>query len=213
MIVLYDHQNEEIETLNWVFNRKNINKIAYNYDAEVKDFSKKEATLKDSHGRLLFAMEKSKRYMKNEATVSNGYPDDGTGIAGDDDTPTGNILYGEKYKKIPFFNRLTDFQQIWDVDAGPWQWDEFDNSGGMEANVNYHDSVRDMAIAKNSFKRMRDVPLDDIQYDYEHSLYKHKDVKNSLGLHKPWWEAGYMDNIDPTEIDESVVKKIDRFIL
>ena len=29
----------------------------------------------------------------DEATTSNGYPDDGSGVAGDDDRPPGNIVY------------------------------------------------------------------------------------------------------------------------
>ena len=145
----------------------------------------------------------------SEATISNGYPDDGSGIAGDDDTPTGNIVYGEKYKKVPFFNRLTSFQQKWDVDSGPWKWDEFPNSGGMEANVNYHRTIKNMEILTKSFKRMKDVPLDDIQSGYDHSLYRHKDVKNSLGLDNPWWENDVKANEDSVDVVDRIGRLVE----
>jgi len=45
-----------IETKTWKFNRRNINKIAYNYDAVVIRFDTQIniATLKDSRDRLLW---------------------------------------------------------------------------------------------------------------------------------------------------------------
>lgn len=101
-----------------------------------------------------------------EATTSRGYPDDGTGIAGDDDRPPGNIVYGEKYKKVPFFNRLTDFQKQWKVDHGEWKWDEFEHSQGMEDIDNYSNTIRSMRDMfpedtwNNMWKRMKHVPDD-----------------------------------------------------
>ena len=98
-----------------------------------------------------------------EATVSRGYPDDGTGIAGDDDRPPGNIVYGEKYKKVPYFNRLTDFQKRWDVDLSDWTWDEFEHSMGMEDIDNYSNTIISMSDLfpkktwDNMWKRMKHV--------------------------------------------------------
>ncbi len=102
----------------------------------------------------------------SEATVSRGYPDDGTGVAGDDDRPPGNIVYGEKYKRTPYFNRLTDFQDSWEVDLGDWSWDEFENSMGMEDFENYSDTLRGMEDLftpkqwNDTWKRMKNVPDD-----------------------------------------------------
>jgi len=47
-------EHGEIERLKWTYNKKNINKIAYNYDAEVQRYDSSSATLKDSRGRLIF---------------------------------------------------------------------------------------------------------------------------------------------------------------
>ena len=99
-----------------------------------------------------------------EATVSRGYPSDGTGVAGDDDRPPGNIVYGEKYKKIPYFNKLTDFQERWDVDSGEWTWDEFEHSMGMEDIDNYSNTIKSMddlfpkETWDNMWKRLKHVP-------------------------------------------------------
>lgn len=99
-----------------------------------------------------------------EATYSRGYPSDGTGVAGDDDRPPGNIVYGEKYKKVPYFNKLTDFQEKWDVDDGDWYWDEFENSQGMEDIDNYSNTIKSMndlfpkETWNNMWKRMKQVP-------------------------------------------------------
>lgn len=99
-----------------------------------------------------------------ESTVSRGYPDDGTGIAGDDDRPPGNIVYGEKYKRTKYFNKLTDYQDHWDVDLGDWKWDEFENSMGMEDIDNYSNTIKSMndlfpeKTWNNMWKRMKHVP-------------------------------------------------------
>jgi len=100
----------------------------------------------------------------NETTYSAGYPDDGTGIAGDDDRPPGNIVYGEKYKKSPYFNKLTTFQKSWEPDFSDWKWDEFENSMGMEDFANYSNTLQGMKdlFPKETWKRiwakMKNVP-------------------------------------------------------
>ncbi len=99
-----------------------------------------------------------------EATVTRGYPDDGTGVAGDDDMPPGNIVYGERYKRTPYFNRLTSFQDSWENDPDEWTWDFFDNSQGMEDFDNYSDTLKGMEDLftkkqwKDVWKRMKNVP-------------------------------------------------------
>lgn len=101
-----------------------------------------------------------------EATTSNGYPDDGTGVAGDDDRPPGNIVYGEKYKKADYFNRLTTLQKIWKVDNSDWKWDEFELSMGMEDFENYSNTLQGMKdlfpeeVWKRVWAKMKNVPDD-----------------------------------------------------
>lgn len=101
----------------------------------------------------------------DEAIYSGGYPDNGIGgISTDDDYPPGNIVYGDKYKKIPYFNKLTDFEEIWDVDSDDWKWDEFEKSTGMEDFNNYSNTLNGMEKLfpkktwNNIWKRMKNVP-------------------------------------------------------
>lgn len=77
-----------------------------------------------------------------EATTVQNYPDNGTGVSTDDDRPPGNIIYGEKYKKTPYFNKLTDYKKSWEVDLGDWKWDEFEHTTGMEDKNNYSNTLR-----------------------------------------------------------------------
>lgn len=109
----------------------------------------------------------------DETTYSRGYPDNGTGVAGDDDRPPGNIVYGEKYKRTSYFNRLTDFQDSWEVDAGDWTWDEFENSGGMEDKRNYSNTLMGMRdllpkeVWDNIWKRMKYVSIAKATRDFK----------------------------------------------
>lgn len=99
-----------------------------------------------------------------EATTVQNYPDNGTGVASDDDRPPGNIVYGDKYKRSPYFNRLTSFKDIWDLDDSDWKWDEFEKSMGMEDLDNYSDTLQGMEDLlpkktwNNIWKRMKNVP-------------------------------------------------------
>ena len=61
-IIIRDGQ-KEIDVLKWVFNKKNVNKIAHDYDAVVQSMDTSSATLKDNRGRLLFLDKVSKRYL------------------------------------------------------------------------------------------------------------------------------------------------------
>ena len=55
-IMSENNYRTDIEVLSWKFTRRNINKIAYNYDAVVIKYEPdlKSATLKDSRDRLLW---------------------------------------------------------------------------------------------------------------------------------------------------------------
>jgi len=126
-----------------------------------------------------------------EATVSRGYPDDGTGVAGDDDRPPGNIVYGEKYKRAPYFNRLTSFQKNWEVDTGDWKWDEFEHSQGMEDIDNYSNTIKSMndlfpeETWNNMWKRMKNVPdsLTTLRFKQAGQPWR-KGGKDQLGVDK-----------------------------
>lgn len=134
----------------------------------------------------------------DEATYSRGYPDDGTGVAGDDDRPPGNIVYGEKYKKAPYFNKLTLYDKIWKVDLGDWTWDEFELSGGMEDLRNYSNTLQGMKELfpketwKNVWKRMKYVSPEDA-------------TKGFIDAGQPWRKGGEdqagVDKHDHVEVD------------
>lgn len=58
-IEVYGSGNELIETRNWKFNRRNVNRIAWEYAAEVTEFSTDgRATLKDDENRIIFVWRK-----------------------------------------------------------------------------------------------------------------------------------------------------------
>lgn len=161
----------------------------------------------------------------SEATTSRGYPDGGTGIAGDDDRPPGNIVYGEKYKKVPYFNKLTDFQERWGVDLSDWKWDEFENSMGMEDFENYSntiDSMKDLfpeEVWKRIWAKMKNVPDDLTTKRFkdagqpwrkggEDQLGKEKEAHVEIGADK---DGG--GDIDAKVKNESLLKKISDIII
>ena len=55
---IIDQNHYVIEVRKWKFNKRNINRIAADYDAEVLRFEPgiKDAALKDSRGRLLWVV-------------------------------------------------------------------------------------------------------------------------------------------------------------
>ena len=63
MLRIWTQGNHVPKLLDWKFCTRNINKIAYNYDAKVEKIDKEVsyARLKDSYGRLLLIDEASKR--------------------------------------------------------------------------------------------------------------------------------------------------------
>ena len=64
MLRIHAQDTTHITLKNWKFNRRNINRIAYEHDAEVIRFQPeiKMATLKDSFGRYLAIDEATLRY-------------------------------------------------------------------------------------------------------------------------------------------------------
>ena len=91
-----------------------------------------------------------------EASFTQGYNDNV--LAGDDDFPTGNILIGDKYKKVKYYNKLTNFNMNWVPDLGKWTWDEFGAARGQESLDVYHDSLKNSVLSKKMFIHMTNKP-------------------------------------------------------
>jgi hypothetical protein len=193
MLRLIDEKNKVIEVLKLNFTKRNVDKIASNYDATVDRFEPdtKHATLKDSRGRLIFIDEVSKRLMKKltEAGMYHkyGFPDDGRGISTDDDRPPGNILLGTKYKPTKYFNKLTPFNRNWDIDTGRWKWDSFDDAKGMEDFDNYSQTLQSLKTLlpdetwENIWKHMKHTSDKEVEKDYKETGWPDRSADTQLG--------------------------------
>lgn len=139
-----------------------------------------------------------------EATVTNSYPDTG-GIAGDDDFPPGNIVFGQKNKKIPYKNRLTGYNKVWTVDDSEWTWDEFENSKGMEDPENYSNTLKSLGdiIPKFDFfhRLKRKVPDKDVESGYNRTPQT-RDKEIRLGK----------DDVETAEVPKDIKEKIGLYL-
>ena len=139
-----------------------------------------------------------------ESTFSDSYPDLG-GIAGDDDFPPGNIVFGQKFKKIPYKNRLTGYDKVWGLDNGEWKWDEFENSKGMEDPENYSDTLKklDNVVPNFDFYRRlkRKVPVKDIKTNYDRTPQT-RDPETQLGK----------DDVETAEVPDDIKEKIELYL-
>lgn len=161
-----------------------------------------------------------------EATVTRGYPDDGTGVAGDDDRPPGNIVYGEKYKKTPYFNRITTFLKSWEVDLSDWKWDEFENSTGMEDFDNYSQTLQGMEDLfpeetwRKVWAKMKNVPDALTTLRFKQAGQPHRkggeDQMSDLDPESPYVDVETDKDGDVkggTIKNESLIDKIDTMII
>lgn len=100
-----------------------------------------------------------KKYLKlDESTITYGYPETGPrAMSGDDDFPTGNIIMGDKYKSVEYYNRLTSFDINWVPETKPWKWDEFDATISQSSKELYNDTLK------------KEGPID------QKRLFKHQD--------------------------------------
>lgn len=123
-----------------------------------------------------------KKYINESGMIASNWPDIG-GISSDDDTPTGNIIMGNRYVRKKYLNRINKYNSIWDVDKeGKYQYDWFENLGGMEQRINYSKTLQKMKkLFPKLFKHTRNVSDKKIQKEYDSGLLKHKSVKNALG--------------------------------
>jgi len=139
-----------------------------------------------------------------EATVTNSYPDIG-GIAGDDDFPPGNIVYGQKFIKKPYYNKLTGYNKTWRVDHSNWTWDEFEASKGMEDPENYSDTLKtlDDIIPKFDFfhRLKRKVPDKDVESGYDRTPQT-RDKEIRLGK----------DDVETAEVPDDIKEKLDLYL-
>lgn len=159
-------------------------------------------------------MKKKRNYLKETIWSAPNYPDDGTGIATDDDRPPGNILIGSKFKPIEYFNKLTTFARNWDYDTGKWTWDHFELAGGMEDYDNYSQTLQTMKSLfpeetwDNIWKRMTQVGDKEATKDFAKAGQPHRDASTQLGKDKE------VSALPPKEIQvESLLKRIDKITL
>lgn len=105
-------------------------------------------------------MKTHEKYLIKEATYTAGYSD--SVIAQDDDFPTGNILMGDKYKKIGYDNKLTSFNTNWVPDDSEWTWNEFDAAKGQGSKNSYHDTLKSFFLTDRLFKHMHKGPPEEV---------------------------------------------------
>ena len=144
-----------------------------------------------------------KKYI-TETTVTNNYPDVG-GIVGDDDFPPGNIVFGNKSKKIPYKNRLTGYEMIWDVDDGEWKWDEFENSKGMEDIDNYSDTLEKLDKIIPNFDISRHMKPNVPDHEYSNDYNRTPQKKNSKN------KTGY-DNDKSVDVPKDITVRLTKII-
>ena len=135
-----------------------------------------------------------------EATFSDSYPDT-FGIAGDDDYPPGNIVFGQKFKKVPYKNKLTGYDKVWGLDDSEWNWAEFEASKGMEDPNNYSETL----------KSLGDIVPD---FDFYHRLKKRvpdKDVESNYNrspqTRDPDTQLGKDDDVETADVPDDIKEK------
>jgi hypothetical protein len=160
--------------------------------------------------------------MGDEPGVS--YPDDGSGIAGDDDRPPGNIILGPRFVRKDYFNKLTQYQTIWDYDGKEdFKWDYFENLSGQDDYNNYSDTLKSMEKLfpedtwKDTWKKMRNVPDKEVikRFDIAGQPWRSKD--DQLGDH-PEDQMGGTETADvPKELDVkeslNLTDRIDKLLI
>lgn len=138
-----------------------------------------------------------KKYL-NETTIS-------INVASDDDLPTGNAVMGQKFKKVPYKNRLTGYNKVWDVDSSNWTWDEFENSKGMEDKENYSQTLlnlKDIIPKFNFFHRLKKkVPDKSVKYNYGRTPQT-KDPEMKLSK----------DDVETAKVPDDIKEKIELYL-
>lgn len=160
--------------------------------------------------------------MGDEPGVS--YPDDGSGIAGDDDRPPGNIILGPRAERRKYFNKLTQYNSIWDYDdKEDYKWDYYENLSGQDDFNNYSDTLKSMdklfpeEVWDNVWKKMKNVPDKEVirRFDIAGQPWRSKD--DQLGDH-PEDQMGGTETADvPKELDVqeslNLTDRIDKLLI
>ena len=163
--------------------------------------------------------------------AGNSYPDDGSGIAGDDDRPPGNILMAPRYKRDEYFNKLTPYNTIWKHDEeGGWTWDWFENAVSQDDPDNYDETLSSMKdlFPDDTWKsawsaiRKRNVPDTEVDKRFRQAGQPYRKSDDVLGKH----DDDQMDGEDkvaevPDELDAdskgvnemSLVNRIDILLI
>lgn len=151
----------------------------------------------------MFNEELIEKYL-TETIYADSYPDF-SGIAGDDDFPPGNIVFGQKFKKIPYKNRLTGYDKVWGLDDSEWKWDEFENSKGMEDEDNYSDTLKtlsDVIPNFNFYHRLkRKVSDKDVESNYNRTPQT-RDPETQLGK----------DDVETAEVPDDIKERIELYL-
>ena len=183
----------------------------------------KELTLEDSKINKYLG-ETTWTGMGDEA--GNAYPDDGSGVASDDDRPPGNIVFAPRYERGDYFNKLTPYNTIWRHDEkGGWTWDWFENATGQDDPDNYNKTLQKMEKlfpedtwrAAWSAVRKREVPSKevDIRFGDKGQPYrKSDDVLGKVGSQKSAKVPKELDSDDKGVTNEmSMLDRIDKLLI
>jgi hypothetical protein len=121
----------------------------------------------------------------------NSYPDDGSGVASDDDRPPGNIIFGPRSVRRKYFNKLTNYSSIWDYDdVEDFKWNYFENLEGQEDFGNYSETLKSMKdlfpeeVWDSIWKKMKNVPDAEVEKMFKKQLKPERDAENQLGKDK-----------------------------
>ena len=154
----------------------------------------------------------------------NSYPDDGSGIAGDDDRPPGNILLGPRFERKDYFNKLTQYNTIWDYDDKEnFKWDYFENLAGQDDFNNYSDTLKSMdklfpeEVWDNAWGKIKNVPDKEVikRFDIGGQPWRSKD--DQLGDHPEDQMGGTKTAEEPKELDVqeslNLTDRIDKLLI
>jgi hypothetical protein len=104
-----------------------------------------------------------------------------------DDLPPSNLVFGEKYKKTGYDNKLTSFNMNYKPDVDDWTWDEFQNSAGQEDIHNYSQTIKKMETLfpkedwDGIWNRIKHVPADVVNARFASQLKPNRKASGQLG--------------------------------
>jgi hypothetical protein len=173
-----------------------------------------------------------KKYLLESGMITGGYPDDGsTGPASDDDMPPGNIVWGPRYKRGEYYNKLTPYNSIWRHDEeGGWYWNWFENSTGMDDPDNYSEDLKKMKdlfpddtwnVAWRAIRK-KDVPDKEVDRRFDIKGQPYRDSDDVIGKHddaqggESDMEADVPDELDASKkgvTEMSLIDRMNKFLI